>query len=142
MQLGSTCSPTAYSERMSFALSAKLACYVKPAEIALKLDSDTVTIIILAFCGSVARGIISPDRRGVLGFVSAALVGLLVGSSAGLISSEFEISTAWQYVIASVFAIAGDRFVFAVLAAATQFSEDPLGTARKWKDAFRGKDSE
>ena len=107
----------------------------------LKFDDDTIFIITLAFLASIVRGIVSPDRRGVLGFVSAAIVGLFVGTSAGIISSEFGLATSWQYLIASVAAIAGDRLVFAILNAATRFSEDPLGVLNKWQRQFFDKDS-
>ena len=99
----------------------------------MKFTDDTVLIIVLAFLASIVRSIVSPERRGVLGFVSAAIVGLFVGTSAGIISSEFGLATSWQFLIASIGAITGDRLVFAILNTATRFSEDPLGTIRKWK---------
>lgn len=107
----------------------------------LKIDDDTILIIVLAFLASVVRGIVSPDRRGVLGFVSAAIVGLFVGTSAGIISSEFGLATSWQYLIASIAAIAGDRLVFAILNAATKLGEDPLGVLSKWRSEFFNKES-
>ena len=108
----------------------------------MKFDDDTILIIILAFLASIVRGIVSPDRRGVLGFVSAAIVGLFVGTSAGIISSEFGLATSWQYLTASVAAIAGDRIVFAILNAATKLGNDPLGTLTKWRQEFFNNESE
>ena len=107
----------------------------------LKFDDDTILIITLAFLASVVRGIVSPDRRGVLGFVSAAIVGLFVGTSAGIISSEFGLASSWQYLIASVTAIAGDRLIFAILNATTKLGEDLLGTLARWRKEFFNQES-
>ena len=108
----------------------------------MRFDDDTILIVVLAFLASIVRGIVSSDRRGVLGFVSAAVVGLLVGTSAGVISSEFGLATSWQYLLASIAAIAGDRLVFAILNTATRFSEDPFGTILRWKNGLKNEPEE
>ena len=76
---------------------------------------DYAMISAIAFAMGLVRAVVVPERRGAIGFVSAATVGLFCGLVAGVISREFGAATAWQYLFAAGFGIIGDRVVFWLL---------------------------
>ena len=85
----------------------------------MKYSIDYVALGVVAFAASIVRGIVKPDRRGLAGFLSAIAVGICCGMIAAVVAGEFGASVAWQYLFAALFAIFGDRFVYAALATMT-----------------------
>lgn len=91
---------------------------------------------------------LAPSRRGLLGFVSAVIVGSLIGIGAGVLASEFGMHRGWQLLLAAFLAIVGDRFVYAIIILARRWSQDPeaglnsgLSFAQRLMRLVRGLDS-
>jgi len=76
---------------------------------------EVVVAAIIAFVMGLAKAMIYPDRRSVVGFVSAVVVGVLCGTVAGFISGEWGVSAGSQYFLSALFAIVGDRVIFFLL---------------------------
>lgn len=73
------------------------------------------TIGIIAFLGGIVSNIIMPKRRGAMGFISAAIVGIFSGGVAGVAANYFELHLGMQVLITAAFAVMGDRILTAIL---------------------------
>lgn len=69
--------------------------------------SDWLTLGLIAFIAGIVSNIIIPDRRGVLGFLSAAVVGVFCGGVAGITASAYEIHPGAQYMISAAMGLFG-----------------------------------
>lgn len=78
--------------------------------------SEIFAIGIIAAGMGIAKAVIVPERRGIAGFLAAVLVGVICGVFAGFISGEFGIAPVYCYCLSGLFAIIGDRVIFAILA--------------------------
>lgn len=76
---------------------------------------DWLLIAIIAFLGGVVANIVAPTRRGVLGFVSAAVVGIFCGGVAGLAANSYGASPGAQYLLSAFCGVMGDRLLSALL---------------------------
>lgn len=76
---------------------------------------DWLTLGLLGFLGGIVANIIVPVRRGALGFVGAACIGVFCGGVSGMASAEWGAGLGWQYVIAAVVGVLGDRILSAIL---------------------------
>lgn len=76
---------------------------------------DWFTVGILGFLGGVVSNIIVPLRRGVLGFISAAMVGVFCGGVAGIVANSFEVHYGIQYGTAAMVGVMGDRILTALM---------------------------
>jgi MFS family permease len=88
-----------------------------------KPASDWAIITVIAFLGGVVANIIVPYRRGVWGFVGAALVGIFCGGVTGICAQAFGASEGWQWIFAAAAGVFGDRGLSAVLITRSQREE-------------------
>lgn len=73
------------------------------------------------------KAILTPNRRGLLGFFIACLLGVLCGLVAGIISREYGASVGTQYVVVAGFTIFGDHVVLWLLTVGVR------STGGKWE---------
>jgi len=79
--------------------------------------SDWFVIGVIAFLGGVVANVIVPARRGTLGFAGAALIGVFCGGVAGISANAFGVGQGWEYLIAGIAAVLGDRTLSGALVA-------------------------
>lgn len=70
---------------------------------------------VLGFMGGIVSNILVPARRGLVGFIAAAFIGVFCGSVAGIISSTTTLHLGWQYAIAAFVGVFGDRILSGVM---------------------------
>jgi len=57
------------------------------------------------------RAILTPSRRGLIGFLAVFFVAMVCGIVAGLITSKFGASSQWQYMMTAFFTLVGQDAV-------------------------------
>ncbi len=83
---------------------------------------DYLVIGIIAFLGGVVANIVAPSRRGVAGFISAAIVGVFCGGVAGMAAHAYGASPGSTYLVCAACGVLGDRLLSALL---ERFSNRP-----------------
>lgn len=76
---------------------------------------EVIAMSSIAFGMGFVKAVITPERRGLLGFFAAMVVAAICGLVAGVICSEFGASSGWQYVVVAAFAVIGDQIVFVLM---------------------------
>ena len=77
-------------------------------------------MVVVSFLACVIKTLVYPEQRGVMGFASAALVGVSFGVICGMVCHELGWPLVVQFVLVSVFSVVGDRLVFAILSNAAE----------------------
>lgn len=63
--------------------------------------TDWIILGLIAFTAGIVSNIIVPDRRGILGFLAAAIVGVFTGGVAGISANAYDIHPGAQYLISA-----------------------------------------
>lgn len=77
--------------------------------------SNWLDLGIIAFLGGIVANIIVPSRRGLGGFMSAAIIGIFCGGVAGIIAAAFEVHYGVQCFITAAAGVSGDQMLQFVL---------------------------
>lgn len=85
-----------------------------------KSGVEWLAITIFAFLGGIVSNIIVPSRRGALGFVGAAVIGIFTGCSAGFSAYAFGAPLGVILIVSSAAGVCGDRFLTALLKSTTE----------------------
>lgn len=81
----------------------------------LRYLDDLLPVVVVSFLACVIKTLVYPQQRGLLGFASAAVVGLSFGIICGMVSHELGWPLVVQFGLVSVFSVCGDRLMFAIL---------------------------
>jgi len=81
----------------------------------MQRDYTWFAVAIISFMAGVVANIVYPNRRGVLGFISAAVIGIFCGGVSGMSAHALELHNSWVYVISASVAVLGDRVLTFVL---------------------------
>ena len=76
---------------------------------------DWLTVGVIGFLAGIVTNLIVPARRGLWGFLAAAVIGLFCGGMSGIIAGAFEASYGIQYLLAAVFGLCGNQTLTALL---------------------------
>lgn len=98
-------------------------------------DPETITLAIVTFLASTARSLVRPDKRGVLGFLSAMIVGIAGGMICGIIMQEFKASFGFTLFCSCFSALLFHRLIYFVL----QLTSEGLVRNNHYGDVFRDK---
>jgi uncharacterized membrane protein YeaQ/YmgE (transglycosylase-associated protein family) len=71
--------------------------------------SDWLILGLIAFTAGIVSNIIVPDRRGLAGFVAAAIVGVFTGGVAGITANAYDMHPGLQYIISAASGFIGYR---------------------------------
>jgi hypothetical protein len=81
-----------------------------------KYLDDLLPVVVVSFLACVIKTLLYPQQRGLLGFASAATVGLSFGVICGMVCHELGWPLVVQFALVSVFSVFGDRLMFALMA--------------------------
>ena len=76
---------------------------------------DWLTVGVIGFLAGIVTNLIVPARRGLLGFLAAAVIGLFCGGMSGIIAGAFDASYGVQYLLAAIFGLCGNQTLTALL---------------------------
>lgn len=76
---------------------------------------DWLTVGVIGFLAGIVTNLIVPSRRGLLGFLAAAVIGLFCGGMSGIIAGAFDASYGVQYLLAAIFGLCGNQTLTALL---------------------------
>lgn len=76
-----------------------------------KPTEDWLVIGVISFCAGIVANIIVPTRRGIFGFLSAAIVGVFCGGVAGMIAQAYDVHVGMQYAVCATVGVMGDRIL-------------------------------
>lgn len=77
---------------------------------------DWLVIGVIGFLGGVVANIVVPVRRGAIGFLGAAIVGVFTGGVSGIIAHAYEAPYGVQYGVAAAVGVLGDRILSWIMA--------------------------
>lgn len=76
---------------------------------------DWLVIGVIGFLGGLVANIVVPIRRGALGFLSAAIVGVFCGGVSGIIAHAYDAPYGIQYGVAALVGVMGDRILSSIM---------------------------
>ncbi len=76
---------------------------------------DWLVLGLMGFTGGIVANIIVPVRRGIYGFMSAAIVGVFCGGVAGMIANAYDVHVGIQYFVTATVGVLGDRVLSLIM---------------------------